>query len=144
MKKYIEVPYWPEDHAKKAYAAGYYIEAIQCIHGFIELQLRELVMLNRHDQGPHEHFDMAVDTMYEISLSAVVKVLFIQKVISKEVRDQLMQFNKVRNCIVHQIFSDKKGARRGIPKKQYDDGYKSGLELMGHLDILMHKIMGDL
>lgn len=132
MNEYIQIPYWPEDHAKKAYSEDYYIEAIQAIHGFIELQLRELLFLSSPISETHDHFDLAIDTMYEISLSVAVKVLFIQKVLSKEERDSLIQFNKARNQMIHKIYCDRtKGDGKGIPRKEYDMAFECGLRLMG-------------
>jgi hypothetical protein len=37
----------PIEHAKKAYSEGYFLEAIQVVHGFLELQMRELIYLQK-------------------------------------------------------------------------------------------------
>jgi hypothetical protein len=142
MDDYIRIPYWPEEHAKKAYSDGYFIEAIQVVHGFIELQLRELLFLQRKVPGPHEHFDLAVDTMYEIPLSLAVKILFIQKALSKEERDKLIHFNKTRNNIVHKIYYDTAHeGYSGYPRKEFDKAYLAGLELMTLLSDRIHRFM---
>ena len=40
MKKmeYIRIRDWPPDHAYEAYKRGYFVEAIQVLHGYIENQ----------------------------------------------------------------------------------------------------------
>ena len=140
MDDYIRIPYWPEEHVKKAYSDGYFIEAIQVMHGFIELQLRELIFIQRKAPGPHDHFDLAVDTMYEITLSVAVKILFIQKLLSKQERDKLIQFNKTRNNIVHKIYYDSAHeGYRGYPRKEFDKAYYAGLDLMSLLLDRIHQ-----
>ncbi|MBI5074767.1 MAG: hypothetical protein HZB62_06325 [Nitrospirae bacterium] len=143
MKKKIEniikIDYWPSAHAKKAYADGYYIEAIQVEHACIERQLRELLFLTRTKPGPHDNFDLAYDSMLEIPFNTSVKVLFIQKTISQRVRDRLLAFNKTRNNIIHKIFFDSaSGDWHGYPKTQYDRAFKDGLNLMNLLEDKVH------
>jgi len=138
MKKekeiFIRVDYIPDKHAKKAYSKGYFIEAIQVIHGCIERQLRELIFAQGNSK-PHENFDLAVDSMYEVSFNTAVKVLFIQKAISKKIRDRLLNFNKTRNGIIHKIYFDTASSSwKGFPKSQYDSAYKDGLELITMLE----------
>lgn len=142
MDDYIKIPYPPEEHVRKAYSNGYFIEAIQVVHGFIELQLRELLFLQTKVPGPHQDFDLAVDTMYEIPLGVAVKILFIQKALSKEERDKLIHFNKTRNNIVHKIFYDTahKG-QTGYHRKDFDKAYRAGLELMTLLFDRIHQFM---
>ena len=43
--EYIKSSKVPDERAQKAYEAGYYIEAIQTLHGFIENQARSFLML---------------------------------------------------------------------------------------------------
>jgi hypothetical protein len=138
-ESYIQIGYWPYDHAKKAYADGYFIEAIQVIHGCIERQLRELIFLQRAKPGPHENFDLAYDSMLEIPLNLAVKILFIQKVISNKIRDRLITFNKARNNIIHKIYFDKaSGNWHGYPKAQYDRAFNDGLKLIILLEDKVH------
>jgi hypothetical protein len=93
-------------HATRAHKEGFIIESLQVLHGLIELLLRELIMSNRAVDGAHEHFELAYDTMFEIPSNIAIKVLFVQKVITKSERDELVRFNSLRNGIVHKIFTD--------------------------------------
>jgi hypothetical protein len=143
MKKkketYIHIDYFPYDYAKKAYDDGYFIEAIQVIHGCIERQLCELIFHNRSTPGPHANFDLAYDLMLEVSLNVAVKVLFIQKVLSQKERDNILNFNKTRNNIIHKIYFDtSNGAWQGYPKSQYDKAFDDGLKLMVFLEDKVH------
>lgn len=142
MKKdtFIKVDSFPEEHAKKAYADGYFIEAIQVIHACIERQLRELTFLNKNNTDPHEDFDLAIDLMYEIPLNVAAKILFIQRVLSGKERDRILMFNKTRNNIIHKIhFCNKNGSWHGYPKRQYDKAFKEGLKLMMHLEVKVNE-----
>jgi hypothetical protein len=138
----IQIDYWPYAHAQKAYDDGYYIEAIQVIHGCIERQLRELIFNNRSNPGPHDNFDLAYDLMLEVPLNIAVKVLFMQQVLSQVERDRLLAFNKTRNNIIHKIFFDtSNGGWHGYPKTQYDKAFKDGLKLMIILEDKVHKLV---
>jgi len=142
MKKkketFIRIDYLPYKHAEKAYSDGYFIEAIQVIHGCIERQLRELIFA-QGTHRPHENFDLAIDFMFEVPFNIAVKILFIQKAISKKLRDRLVDFNKARNGIIHKIYFDNSsGSWQGFPKSQYDRAYKDGLELITILEDMVH------
>lgn len=139
MKKeiFLRIDYLPFEHAEKANSDGYFIEAIQVIHGCIERQLRELIFA-QGTHKPHENFDLAYDSMLEIPFNTAVKILFIQKTILKKTRDKLLGFNKIRNGIVHKIYYDKANGWQGFPKSQYDRAYKDGLELITILEDMIH------
>jgi hypothetical protein len=145
MKKtesFIRVDYWPHEHARRAYAKGFFIEAIQVLHGCVERQLRELIFLSASGQGSHEDYDSAIDSMFELPLHVVVKVLFIQKALSKTLRDRLMSFNKARNAIVHKIYFDSSRAGwQGLPKAQYDKAFHDGLALIEVLEEKIHEFV---
>jgi hypothetical protein len=128
---HIRFEYLPYEHAKKAYADGYFVEAIQVLHACIERQLRELLFLHRSKPEPHENFDLAYDSMLEIPFNIAVKVLFIQKVISGKERDRLLALNKMRNSLTHKMYFDKaNGSWHGNPKTQYDKTFKDALKLI--------------
>lgn len=93
-------------HATRAHKEGFIIESLQVLHGLIELLLRELIMSNRAVDDANEHFDLVYETMFEIPSNIAIKVLFVQKVITKSERDELVRFNSLRNGIVHKIFTD--------------------------------------
>lgn len=39
---------YPPDHAEKAFRNGYYIEAVQTLHIWIELKIQEWLLLSKH------------------------------------------------------------------------------------------------
>lgn len=128
---FIQVDYYLFYHAKRAYADGYFIEAIQVIHGCIERQVRELIFDNRSTPGPHEYFDLAYDLMLEIPLNVAEKVLFMQQILSRKERDRILEFNKTGNIIIHKIYFDTaNGSWHGYPKSQYDKAFNDALKSM--------------
>ncbi len=102
MPQYIRPKKWPMDHAKEAYKAGYYIEAIQVLHGWIEVKLRELLISLRAETVGHDkHFARIWDMTTEISLLSAAKALFIAGVISEPQYSRIQAFNRVRNNLIH-------------------------------------------
>jgi hypothetical protein len=135
----IAIEWYPIEHIERAYNSGFYIEAIQVMHAFIELEIRELIYLTSSNLVPHEEFELAYDSMFDISMNIGTKVLFIQGTLSKDERDKLTNFNKIRNTMVHQIFS--KDGNSGILKEKFDEVYKTGLNLMEMLEVKMHSMI---
>ncbi len=131
----------PIEHIQKAYSDGYYVEAMQVLHGFLELQLRELIYVGKKDKGPHDHYDLAISSMFEISFTAALKVLFIQKIISKDERDKLQHLNRARNNMIHKIYTEDNNGSKGYSKSEYDKALKNGLHLMETLTDRIHKII---
>lgn len=131
----------PIEHAKKAYSEGYFLEAIQVVHGFLELQMRELIYLQKRTPGPHDNFDLAIESMYTISFSTATKVLFIQKVISKDNKDKLDYFNAARNNMIHKIYYDNNKGWVGYPASDYDRAFNIGLDFMKVFSEIIHKSM---
>lgn len=126
----------PIEHARRAYDAGYLVEALQVLHGFIELQTRELIMSNRAKEGPHEEFDLAYESMFEIPFNIAIKVLFIQRVLTKAERDRLISFNSIRNKLIHRLYTDESIRSE---QSEYDAGFGAGIELIEMLLTKMHR-----
>jgi hypothetical protein len=123
-------------HATRAHKEGFIIEALQVLHGLIELLLRELIMSNRAVDEAHENFDLAYDTMFEIPSNIAIKVLFIQKVVTKSERDELVRFNSLRNGIMHKIFTDE----TVVPNEsQYQAALDLGIRVAELLTNKVHK-----
>lgn len=119
--EYIKSSKVPDERAQKAYEAGYYIEAIQTLHGFIENQARSFLMLVgcvHFNSKQKETWDLS-DTL---TLNNVLKALRILNQISEKEFVQLKKFNALRNKIIHQIYKEPYEKKySGVPKKEYDE-----------------------
>lgn len=134
MTEYIRFNKWPADHAKEAYAAGYYVEALQVLHGWLEIKLRELLHLQRvgteADKRYKAEWARVWNMTEELSLIHVAKALFITGVIDASLHDRLSAFNRVRNNLIHKLFHDPyEKEYLGIPRDEYDLALDEGIEL---------------
>jgi len=128
-KKFIKWKLHPVEHARDAYKNGYFLEAVQILHGWIEAKLRELLMMSRHGNirgGYSEIWDIAEETGYNYLARAL---LIIGKISKKEYKE-LQEFNSLRNKIVHKFFHDPYDKEyKGVPLKDYDRVFDSGIKL---------------
>lgn len=133
MSEFIRIMKWPADHAQEAYDAGYYIEALQTLHGWMEVKLRELLQLQRVGKPNEEKgagWERAWNMTNELSLNNIAKALFIAGALPEDVLNQILGFNRVRNNLIHKLFYDPhEGQYPGIPKAEYDAAFRSGVEL---------------
>ena len=88
--EYINNRQWPTDRAKKAYDNGYFAEAIQTLHGWLESQSQEMLKLVGCRYFKTNLSD-TWDITDEISLSNILKVLFVLGQITKEEYDKLIK-----------------------------------------------------
>lgn len=122
--EYIRPKDMPDELAQKAYDDGYYIEAIQVIHGWLENQARSFLMLVGCVHFKSEQRD-TWDLAATVSLNDTLKVLRILNQISEQELSRFKKFNSLRNKIVHQYFkSPYEKEYLGIPKKEYDEVFK--------------------
>ena len=133
MSEFIHFEKWPADHAQEAYDAGYYIEALQTLHGWIEVKLRELLQLQRVGT-PSENKDTELERVWnmtnELSLNQLAKALFIIGALSEDILNQVLSFNRVRNNITHKLFHDTYEKQYlGIPREEYDKAFHDGITL---------------
>lgn len=133
VTEFIRIHKWPADHAQEAYDAGYYIEAIQTLHGWLEIKLRELLQLQRTARpGPERdgEWGHAWDMTHDLSLNSIAKALFISGALPEDVLNRILGFNRVRNNLVHKLFRDPyEKEYLGIPKEEYDAAFHAGVEL---------------
>jgi len=126
-KKFIRIKGSPTEYARRAYDTGFFVEALQVLHGWIECQARGLLMLIgsvRFNTVLAETWD-SVD---EISYKDIIKVLLAIGQITKEESIELIQINSTRNKIIHQIFKDPyEKTHDGFPKKEYDRVFQIAL-----------------
>jgi hypothetical protein len=79
--------------------------------------------------------------MYTISFSTAAKILFIQKIISKEDKDKLDYFNSARNNMIHKIYYDNNKGWVGYPASDYDKAFDIGIHFMNKFSEIIHKSM---
>ena len=129
--KYVKYGVWPPDHAQKAFDDGYYIEAIQITHSWIECKLQELIILT----GSIDFNSTASKTSDIINenigyRNAAHFLYTISQLTEKEYQD-LLNFNSKRNKIIHDLFyrpwviDDKKE----IPITVFETAIKKGIDL---------------
>ena len=140
--EYINNRQWPTDRAKKAYDEGYYAEAIQTLHSWLEVICREMLGLVGSVYFKTKLSD-TWDITDEISLSNILKVLFILGQITKEEYDGMQELNSMRNKIIHQMYKDPYEKEfKGIPKTEYDRVFNSSLEYCELLQEKNEKLVG--
>jgi hypothetical protein len=132
--EYIKWKEYPTDHATRAYQNGFFLEAIQVLHGFLEAKMRDLLMVSRHGnirRGFHEIWDIT----QEMGFNALAKTLLVSgKLTEKEYKD-LQRFNSTRNRVVHKFFWEPyKKNYKGVPKKEYDHIFNTGMKLVERMD----------
>ena len=120
MSQYIKFEGVPKELAKEAYQKGFYVEAIQILHAFLENQARSLFMLVGcvHFQADQKNTWDIADTL---SFHECLKALLILNQITKVQFDEFSKFNSMRNKVVHQIFKEPYDeAHFGVSKSEYD------------------------
>jgi|SRR6478735_3516598 len=133
---FIRINEWPTEYAIKAYESKHYVEAIQVIHGFIENKLQELLILTGSVDFNKEMED-TWDIANQIKLNDCAKVLYVIGQINQTEFQNILNFNSMRNKVIHQLFKEPYDkAIKGVPLNEYDIVYKNGLELC---DILQAK-----
>lgn len=136
MPRYVKVPDWPPDHARKAYREKYFFEAMQTLHSWLECKLRELLLLQRTLAGAdHSGWARSWDISNEFTLNNAAKALFILGAITEAELARIVDFNRVRNNIVHKLFWDPYNESwKGVLKEEYDRAFKAGLKLCEEIE----------
>jgi len=132
MKKNIRIEGPAIAHVSQAIRDGYYVEAMQVLHGYLEWQLRLFFVASGLKT---DHHPLAWDLSYEFPLHFACKALFILGKISKEEMDLIIRVNKTRNQLVHGLFRDPyDGEDRSLPRQLYDRTVKDAQDLVKTLD----------
>ena len=133
MSEHIRIKKWPADHAQDAYDAGYYIEALQTLHGWMEVKLRELLQLQRAgapSTDRDEEWERAWNTTNDLTLSQIAKALFIIGALPADTLNKILAFNRVRNNLIHKLFYEPyEKEYPGIPRAEYDRAFRDGVDL---------------
>ncbi len=128
--KNIKIEIYPIDkHANSAYKRGHFVEAIQVLHGYLEMRMYEALMLLAPNTFSTK-IKKIIDSCNEIPFREIVKILWILNYINDNERNELNALNKVRNEVVHDLFSDEKE----ISKKKYDQIFKNSINLAKKMD----------
>jgi len=110
----------PRELAEQAYRQGFYVEAIQILHSFLENQARSFFMLIGSVHFNAEQKD-TWDIADSFSFHECLKALFVLNQITKSEFDEFNKFNSLRNKVVHQIFKEPyEEIHEGVPKADYD------------------------
>lgn len=128
MSHFIKHSGDPKKLADEAYQRGFYVEAIQILHAFLENQTRSLFMLvgSVHFQANQKDTWDIADTF---SFHDCLKVLLILNQITKPEFDEFNKLNSMRNKVVHQIFKEPyEEIHPGVLKSDYDAVFQSTLE----------------
>ena len=126
------------DHAREAYKSGFYIEAIQVLHGWIEVKLRGLLLLLDSDAVKNDkHWARIWDMTNEFPLLIAAKLLFVAGVISEKQFNRIQAFNRVRNNLIHKFFYDPhEKPYPGILRREYSAALRAGDKLGWELENL--------
>ena len=131
--EYIKIKKWVTIHAKDSYDKGFYIEALQVLHGWIENKLQELIILTGAIDFKQEMKDIW-DISNEFSLYQSSKILYILNQISLLEYSEIKEFNSLRNKVIHKIYYDPyDGVYEGVSKENYDKVFNLGIILADSL-----------
>ncbi len=129
---------YPPDHAYDAYKSEYYYEAVGVLHGFVESQLRHLLLaFSTLDQNnPSE---IIWDINEKIDFRNLSNVLFVLQLITEKEYGILNSLNSLRNEIIHKYFYDPHdGIYYGVSNKKFlsifKPSYNLSYDLMEKLD----------
>ena len=118
----------PDEIAQNAYNKGYFMEAIQHLHGFIENQACSFLMLFgcvKYDSKQEDIWDLSD----ELSFVNVIKVLRILNQINQKEYLQFKKFNSLRNKIIHQYYKEPyEKVYLGLPKREYDEVFQETIK----------------
>ena len=117
-----------DEAAQCAYSAGYFVEAIQILHSWMENQAQSLLVL-----VGAVHFDAKQSDTWDLTdtvgFSTCAKVLFILNQLTKPEYEELTELNQMRNKIIHNLYKEPYEVRyEGVPKSDYDKVFKRTLE----------------
>lgn len=118
----------PEEAAKLAYQKGFYLEAIQIVHAWLENQAQELLMLIGivHFEANEEDTWDLVNTF---SFYDTIKILYALNHLTKNEFDSFAEFNSMRNKVIHKIYRQRHDETfEGPNKTDYDKIFNESLK----------------
>lgn len=131
---------YPPDHARYSYEEGFYVEALQVLHGWLEVKLQEWLLLGRHGNARVSLKEISV-IAFEVPLLQSAKALFVTGKMPKSTFDAVLRFNAMRNKVIHQMFRESyEDGAISINVKDYDAALKIGLKLSDKLEWHLAKL----
>lgn len=122
----------------EAFQSGRYVEAFALLHGLIDWLMASLYQLEIVFSGKATSQDawrLIEGKQYGYLDSA--KFLRESRILTDAEYDRLLKFNGIRNKIVHRLirrhFQTRREPRTRITKKEADDGFEEGKELVALL-----------
>lgn len=110
----------------------------------MESRLQQILLLQRAKlQSPDDGtFGRAWDVSFELSLNNIAKALFVAGLISEDLLNKLVRFNRVRNAVIHKMFLEPYNKEyRGVPRNEYDEAFQSGVELCELLETMEDELV---
>jgi hypothetical protein len=136
----ISLDAYPPDHAVQARNAGYFIEAIQVLHFWLEVKLQEWLLLGRHG-NVRTSISTVYDSAFSIPLIQAAKALFVLGKMNKTTFDAVYRFNSMRNRVIHKLFHrtyDKVGPTVDIA--EFSKAFDFGIQLSDRLESILSKL----
>lgn len=125
---------YPPDHARHAHEKGFYIEALQVLHSWLEIKLQEWLLLGRHG-NVRVPLKEVWATAFGLPLLQSAKALYVTGKMPKSTFDAVLKFNAMRNNVIHQIFRESyEDGAIFINVKDYDAALRIGLKLSDKLE----------
>jgi len=136
----IQFELYPPDHAEAARRAGYYVEAIQVLHSWIEAKLQEWLMLSRHGNA-RGSLQTVWETAVGMPLLQVAKALFVTGKMSKRTFDAVCRFNAKRNQVIHKLFYEAYDSPApSISMAEYSAAFEIGIRLGQRLESQLSRL----
>lgn len=131
---------YPPDHAEKAFQDGYYIEALQTLHLWIENKIQEWLLLSKHGNSKVSHKDIW-DAAFSIPLTHAIKALFVVGKMPKSVYNDVCKFNSMRNKVIHRLFVEPyDGEMPSVKFEEYQQVFDKGIKLCQKSDWHLAKL----
>jgi hypothetical protein len=125
---------YPPYHAERAFEDGYYIEALQTLHIWIEVKIQEWLLLSKHGNSRVSQREVW-DAAFSTSLVNAIKALFIVGKMPKSLYQDVCKFNSMRNKVIHRLFVEPyDGEMPSVSFDEYGKVFKSGIKICQKLD----------
>ena len=129
----ISLTAFPPDHAFKAYKVGCYFEATAVLHGYLESQMKSLFHLYAI-KNSQTQLSETWDVSEKMSYIMLSHTLFILNIINKKEYHVLVNFNTLRNTLMHRFYLDPyEGTNKGVSIKKFESCFVPAYNLLYQL-----------
>jgi len=127
--KYLKRKMFSHEYTKKSYKDGFYIEAIQTLHSWMENRLQTLLLgIGTVKFGADSKNTW--DVVNEISFKDALKILYVIGQFDFNEYVSLRELNSARNKLIHKMyFEPYEKEYKGFIKKDLDKIFKTSLRL---------------